>query len=361
MFHINHYLEKANQYTYAEADEPFKRFIAVFRNGSLGVEIFFVISGFILALPFAVHYLRQGKAVSLRQYYVRRVTRLEPPYFLAMVLCFLLIWHRRDQITGYAEYVSSFKASLLYSHNFFWPRETQPLVNPVAWSLEIEVQFYIMAPLIARIYAFQKIPRRLLLVLPILAKLCIPTTFQLPFTSLLDFFDFFLAGFFLADLYVNQELEAGEHEWPGVAGAIISFAGVWFCDARYLAIFIGLFFYCCFKSRLIRLALSNRWITTIGGMCYSVYLTHWMLITTFGGRIRHQITNSYAADYLIHTLLLASLILIAGATYFKLIERPCMSRDWPMRVFARAKAIVFPGKGISQSLSGVNKGPRGGA
>jgi len=114
--------------------------------------------------------------------------RLEPPYFVAMILCFLLFWHRHDRVAGYAEYVSSFKASLLYSHNFLWPRDVLPLVNPVTWSLEIEVQFYILAPLIARIYTLGTTPRRLLLILAILAKTFIPAKYQLPHATLIDFF-----------------------------------------------------------------------------------------------------------------------------------------------------------------------------
>jgi peptidoglycan/LPS O-acetylase OafA/YrhL len=48
-------------------------------NGDRGVRLFFIISGMILAMPFARQYLLQAKKVSLRKYYMRRLTRLEPP------------------------------------------------------------------------------------------------------------------------------------------------------------------------------------------------------------------------------------------------------------------------------------------
>jgi peptidoglycan/LPS O-acetylase OafA/YrhL len=359
MFHIRYYLLGAMHYAYAEPGDSFKRFLEIFGNGSRGVEIFFAISGFILALPFAMQYLRRGRAVSLPQYYLRRVTRLEPPYFLAMILCFLLIWHRRDKIAGYSEYVSSFRASLVYCHNFLWPRDTLPLVNSVAWSLEIEVQFYILAPLIAIIYTLGKNPRRWLLVLAGVAKFCLPAGWQFPHQSLADYFEFFLLGFLLADLYVNHELEIGRREWLRFAGAVISFGSIWICPFKYLVLPIGLFFYCGFKSRVARHLLSNRWVTTIGGMCYSIYLIHWMLITTFGGRILRQFTNSYAVDFTIHTALLTLLILFAGAIYFKLIERPCMSRDWYKRIFIGVKSIVFQSKAIPQGAAGVKSDANG--
>src|SRR5438270_8947414 len=46
--------------------------------GSHGVELFFLISGFILALPFAAHHLAGAPAVNLQKYYLRRLTRLQP-------------------------------------------------------------------------------------------------------------------------------------------------------------------------------------------------------------------------------------------------------------------------------------------
>src|SRR3954471_14833233 len=54
--------------------------------GQNGVELFFAISGFILAVPFAMQYLNAGKRVKLSRYFVRRLTRLEPPYLLALIL-----------------------------------------------------------------------------------------------------------------------------------------------------------------------------------------------------------------------------------------------------------------------------------
>lgn len=50
-----------------------------------GVELFFVISGFVLGAPFARFYLAQGQPVRIGSYFARRLTRLEPPFIL--ILC----------------------------------------------------------------------------------------------------------------------------------------------------------------------------------------------------------------------------------------------------------------------------------
>src|SRR4051812_35373876 len=53
-------------------------------EGTYGVSIFFIISGFILALPFAENKLLHGKPVVLKTYLWRRVTRLEPAYIITL-------------------------------------------------------------------------------------------------------------------------------------------------------------------------------------------------------------------------------------------------------------------------------------
>ena len=65
-----------------------KFFTAIAQRGLYGVQLFFTISGFILALPFASQYLTGKNPVSLRKYFLRRLTRLEPPYILSILAVF---------------------------------------------------------------------------------------------------------------------------------------------------------------------------------------------------------------------------------------------------------------------------------
>ena len=69
-------------------DRPLLRMLG---NGSRGVQLFFVISGFILGRPFARQYLLGEKRVKLSSYYLRRLTRLEPPYLLNLLLLTIAI------------------------------------------------------------------------------------------------------------------------------------------------------------------------------------------------------------------------------------------------------------------------------
>jgi peptidoglycan/LPS O-acetylase OafA/YrhL len=115
--------------------------------GRYGVRLFFVLSGFLLALPFAKWRLGLGDKPSLRAYYLRRLTRLEPPYMVAMLLLFVGPPLVANWISNGWSLWPNLLASLVYQHNLIFG-EMSP-INPVTWSLEIEVQFYMLAPALA--------------------------------------------------------------------------------------------------------------------------------------------------------------------------------------------------------------------
>lgn len=115
-----------------------------------GVELFFVISGFILGVPFASHHILKAPKVNLRQYFLRRLTRLEPPYFLSFPLWIALqgVAARRPL----SDMLPHLLAHAVYFHNFIYSA-FPGAVNTVAWSLEVEVQFYILVPILSLAFA----------------------------------------------------------------------------------------------------------------------------------------------------------------------------------------------------------------
>ena len=113
-------------------------------EGSYGVPLFFALSGYILCRPFL-----GGRQVSLKRYFTRRLSRLEPPYLISMVLVFAAkVWALN---LAFSDLFPNLVASLFYGHNLIYGAHS--LVNGVAWSLEIEWQFYLLAPLIFAIVA----------------------------------------------------------------------------------------------------------------------------------------------------------------------------------------------------------------
>ena len=116
-------------------------------NGDRGVLLFFAISGYILARPFLRQHRLGGKRVALGAYYLRRVTRLEPPYILSLLMYTFAFWFVGGQLSMMLPHLV---ASVFYVHNLVY--NSVSTINFVTWSLEVEIQFYLLAPLLGMIY-----------------------------------------------------------------------------------------------------------------------------------------------------------------------------------------------------------------
>lgn len=104
----------------------------VFQFGHAGVDLFFVISGFIILF---VHYDDIGRPKRLGRYVNRRFTRIMPTYWVALALTILLgIAGQHHKIPQIFDLIWS--ATLLPSHK-------EPLLG-VAWTLQYEIMFYIV-------------------------------------------------------------------------------------------------------------------------------------------------------------------------------------------------------------------------
>lgn len=108
-------------------------------GGFLGVDIFFVISGFLITHLLMAEHVGTGR-VSLRDFYLRRVFRILPPLVCAIVLA-MLLWPGST-----ADRMVVVQAALLFYANFL-PAETLGNLGHT-WSLAIEEQFYLVWPLL---------------------------------------------------------------------------------------------------------------------------------------------------------------------------------------------------------------------
>lgn len=316
--------------------------------GFHGVDLFFVISGFILALPFATHHLSGAPAVSLRKYYLRRLTRLEPPYFVTIFLLLALgVWIHPVPVSAIVPHLA---ASLVYLHNLIYG--TQSTVLGVAWSLEIEVQFYLLVPLLTLVFAIRSLRlRRSVLIGITLATLAVQSLlvgkhprFDL---SILAYLQFFLTGFLIADIFLSHWKNSPHRTfyWDliALAGWPVLFLAL---QSEVLThwLFPALVFtlYCAaFRGRWINRLFCNRWITAVGGICYSIYLIHYEVISAVG-----RFTKGLGAHLPNPAYLIMQFVLVGGAimlvcgVYFVVLEKPCMRRDWPQRLWERVRAVI---------------------
>lgn len=322
-------------------------------NCRLGVPLFFVISGFILGIPFAKFYVSKGKAVDIKKYFLRRLTRLEPPYILVMtILLFGAVYIAKT--ISLNEGIKSYLSSIIYSHNFLYP-STFSKLNGVIWSLEVEVQFYILAPLIAYVFLIKNsLLRRTLLLLCILLFVIINKfNFNtLQFISIINYFQYFLLGYLIADLYVSNSSIFAETKFDYIFG-LFFFVVIWLFDNgdfkfRYqkfiweLIQLISIFFlyYYVLFHKIFRV-LSFKLITNIGGMCYSIYLLHYPIISMFGNPLLKYSFSKYSfINITIYSIILMCVILLIASAFFLLIERPCMDKDWFKKLLEHRKKLI---------------------
>ncbi len=383
-------------------------FIANFlKNGNFGVELFFVLSGFILGLPFAKHYLKDSNKVSLKSYFLRRISRLEPPYIIVMFLLLMgSVFVSKNLST--TEGFQSFLASIAYMHNFIY--EEPSFINTVAWSLEIEIQFYILAPILSLFFSINNnLTRRFLLIFTIIVFSVFSLLVILPFLSILNYLHYFLVGFLLVDFYLMEGVTNKTSilrnrltiiELLGFAAVTVSlvFAGmkldlglgftimfgvltlftlslllfvnsyllesvsnktsilrksftilalllIFSCNEKYFdftfqkiiwEINVLILIFCSYYNIILRKSIpffSLKTITNIGGMCYTIYLLHFAIISFVGNPLlSFQFSDNPILNIGLYSIFIISSILLISVVFFVLIERPCMNKNWPNKL-----------------------------
>ncbi|WP_275783334.1 acyltransferase family protein [Pararhizobium gei] len=124
-----------------------------FSGGFVGVDIFFVISGYLITSIIAAEH-EKGQ-FSIVRFYERRVRRILPVLFVVLLCClpFVWAWMLPQQMESFAE--SLVAVCLFLSNVFFWSQsggyfssaaDEQPLLH--TWSLAVEEQYYVLFPLL---------------------------------------------------------------------------------------------------------------------------------------------------------------------------------------------------------------------
>ncbi len=304
--------------------------------GNFGVPLFFSISGFILAVPFAEHYLAKGQRVSLKRYFFRRLTRLEPPYIIALLLYFskTVFAHQNAQVL-----IPHLAASLFYIHNLIYHEASTIMF--VAWSLEIEVQFYIVMPMLAKMFHVQPAGLRRALIAGLIF-FCTKFAPDVSSLNLLAYLQFFLIGILLADFYVlDWKSEAvGRRLWDLLGAGSWLLLVLILINHWYVQFLSPICVFCAyagaFRGKIWNWLFSRPLLVTIGGMCYTIYLYHPMIKFTLGRlTVQHTVTDAYWLNVLIQIAILFPAIVCICAVLFALLERPFMRRDWTQRVAKR--------------------------
>jgi peptidoglycan/LPS O-acetylase OafA/YrhL len=314
----------------------FHAFPAWLPGGFVGVDVFFVISGYLITGIIAVEIQRDQFSVA--RFYSRRILRIFPALLLVLVSCLAFGWLvlLKDEYQELGKHTlagAAFVQNLMLwseSSYFAMPAELKVLLH--LWSLGIEEQFYIFWPLIL-LMAF-RLKLRLGTVVVALGCLSfalnlfevqrdLTADFYSPLTRVWEL----LVGAWLAVKAQNPhartlspQLANGLSVLGGIAIALslwlinrdLAFPGYWavlpvFGSACLLA--TGA------TSWLGKVAFSNKLMVWVGLLSYPLYLWHWPLLTFA------KIFENGTPRFTIRLLLVGLAVVLAWLTY-RLVERP---------------------------------------
>jgi peptidoglycan/LPS O-acetylase OafA/YrhL len=111
----------------------------------LGLVFFFVLSGYLLYRAFAAAALRGESPVDVARYARRRVARIVPAYWLALLGAVVLLWGQRGEPGVRLPDEAGLPLFLVFGQNY--STETFMTLNPVTWTLCVEAAFYLLLPL----------------------------------------------------------------------------------------------------------------------------------------------------------------------------------------------------------------------
>jgi peptidoglycan/LPS O-acetylase OafA/YrhL len=321
-----------------------------FPHGEVGVALFFVISGYVIAQPFLSRPPAQWR---IGAFYAQRFWRIYPPYIVAITICLLLVQvtDHRATVPGISS-AHSWAASVLYLHGLVF--DVASRLNPPIWSLEVEIQFYLLAPLLLKLYMMQpRATARVALGGCCVVGLIAATAMlehMLPFDGRFRFglvahLHLFVAGIAAADFERHRTWSAaasgqwfdglfvGGLAWLGLAGLYLTKVdakpgGGWpgvICNVVVLAS-VGAIFFGALHGRISARILSHPWVTLIGTMCYSIYLVHVVVMEAVTSvMLRRLALSDVASIYGLYFLVLISASLCVGGLFYILLERPFMS------------------------------------
>jgi peptidoglycan/LPS O-acetylase OafA/YrhL len=326
----------------------FHAFPAWLPGGFVGVDIFFVISGYLIT-GIIVTEIRAHR-FSVAGFYARRVLRIFPALLLVLSFCLIFGWFVLLQ-REYQELAKHTLAGIVFVQNLMlWsesgyfdaPAEAKVLLH--LWSLGIEEQFYFVWP-IALVLLWRFKANLGAWVLMLAAMSFAYNLYQAQVDSTADFYSpltrfwELLVGAWLALTSQSTKawLKTSRHANLATFAGLVLIAGALVYINRYMTFpggwaLLPVAGAACLitagaSSGLGRILLSNKLMVWFGLISYPLYLWHWPLLTFA------KILENTAPSRSTRLILIGLAILLAWLTY-RLIERP-------LRFNVRARRVVL--------------------
>lgn len=316
VFHLYHAVSPQGESLFGPLD-------VLLRHGDLGVQIFFVLSGLVIAQNVALHLTT---AASLGRFILRRSIRLDLPYWAALG-AYLFAGALRNRSLEYSPV--DIAANVVYLDNVLGLRS----IIPVGWTLGFEMQFYLV---LASIRTFVKRYDVAVIILFVIAALTRFGVLAMPTGLFVHYFGEFCLGVFLArvlaaptPLLIGKEGERALTSRVMLGAATVTLTLTSWQTPAFLGALTSsvtvLFLYSA-RAYLSRWSLG-RGVQFLGKISYSLYLIHPLV----GSRVIRValgfLTRGAAGTVPWHlrfgAFLFGLLLSVVGAyAFYLLIERP---------------------------------------
>lgn len=287
---------------------------SVVRRGYMLVDLMLLLSGFLLYFPYATR-LRQGrKPLDTAAFYKKRLWRILPSYLFAVGFAFVYSYIKGDAYGGTGYLWKDLLAHLTFTHTFSYRNYVWTSLNVALWTLAIEMQFYLLFPLVAGAFSrrtglsFGMMTGIAIVFRFFVSRMADPTIWFNQLPGMLDLYAF---GMLAAHILAQRQEEG--RPWWNALGALLCLAGI--CQILFLqnptdgretqilqilwrlplgALGAGfLLFGCRWPARLDALV-GNRLTRFLAGISYNFYIWHQYLAV----KLKEWRIPAYAADSL---------------------------------------------------------------
>lgn len=341
-----------------------------FSGGFVGVDVFFVISGYLITTIILAE-LEQGK-FSIVNFYERRARRILPALFLVMLVCIPFAWlllFPQDLLSFSKSLVS---VSVFLSNVFFWSErgyfgeatDLKPLIH--TWSLSVEEQYYLFFPLLLMFFRRRVMVRNFILFALFTGSfaLCVWLSAvhqDSAFFLLPTRFWELLIGSFVA-IYLFKKLRScqcddAKGEFLGALGILLILYSVFFFDKgtlfpSYFAFVpvLGTALVIAFakESNSVGRVLGFKGFVFVGLLSYSAYLWHQPIFAF--ARHAHSEISLYLLAFLIVVTFVFSYI------SWRYVEQPCRKKLYSKKLVFVSSLIGLFAFAFVGSIGVFNKG-----
>lgn len=341
---------------------------SAFAGGFIGVDVFFVISGFVVANSILGDLRRDS--FSYKVFYARRAKRLAPALYLVLAVTFVFSVLFRFPEDSFRLSKNILAVATLTS-NIYLSKQTgyfdataadQPLLH--TWSLSVEEQFYIVLPFLL-VWLHRRSARGIAIVLAAFALLSFGYATYATHSGRVGAFYFaqnrafeFLAGVLFAYFEGRQQArKAPLHDIVFIAGLALLLAGILVfskdaqfpgtgallpCSGAVLLIFAGR------RATLVGPILSNRLAVFLGRISYPLYLWHWPVFFAL-----HRFDIDGTAAYAVAIAVAVLLSILTYAFVERPVQRSSLSSGQALKWLVFAPLLAVAG------LAGVGKWSHG--